>query len=169
MRRRWRSTLPGGGRTLLRLGPGPARWLGCAVTLLLTALVACSPEPPSDPELRQALGIEDARPIHRINLGGRGSIEHVVPVRVVVLAGDLVQFVMVDRRVHTITFRGDGLSPAGRAFLEETGQISSPPLLQRGARFVVSFEHAPAGEYPFVSEGNGDPAAGSIVVVPETP
>ena len=137
--------------------------------LLLSTLTACSTEPPSDPELRQALGIEDARPIHRINLGGRGAIEHVVPARVEVLEGDLVQFVIVDRRVHTITFRGDELSPAAKAFLHDTGQISSPPLLQRGARFVVSFEDAPAGEYPFVSEGNGDPEGGSIIVVRDAP
>lgn len=76
-----------------------------------------------------------------------------------------MQFAPVDRRVHAIVFRGDSLSAPAGEFLERTGQAASPPLMDPASRFVVSFEDAPPGAYPFTSQGHGDPVAGMIRVL----
>lgn len=130
------------------------------------AFASCGsePPPPTDQALRDSLGIAPSRTIHRIILGGRGGAEHVVPTRLEVAGGDLVQFVNVDRRIHTVVFRSEEMSPDPRRFLERTAQLESPPLLDGGSRFVVTFQEAPPGEYPFVSEGPGGAEPGMIVV-----
>lgn len=115
-------------------------------------------------DLRERLGLADDRPIHRIVLGGRGAREHVVPPRLTVEPGAVIDFVTVDGRVHTVSFVDDSLSAQVRSFLRRTGQTASPPLLDRGARFVVDLDGAPAGRYPFRSEGPGGHARGEIVV-----
>jgi plastocyanin len=137
--------------------------------LFLAALPACAPEvevPVPDRELRAALGLDDQRVIHRITLGGRGAVEHVIPPELSIEEGDVVQFVTVDRRVHVIRFEGEALSGPSLDFLESSGQRTSPPLIHSGSRFVVSFENAPPGSYPFVSTAHGDPAPGVILVSP---
>lgn len=147
---------------------GPA---GLAVALALS-LGACADEeppggePPADPEaeLRWRLGIEDDVSIHRVSLGGRGSSEHVVPARLEIEPGDVVEFVTVDGRVHTVRFFADSLSAAAAEFLRRTDQMQSPPLLERGARFVLTFRDAPSGRYPFRSDGGGGSSRGVVVV-----
>lgn len=129
-----------------------------------TSCSSKAPPPPSDQELRDSLGIPPEVTIHRITLGGRGGAEHVVPSVIEVARGDLVQFLNVDRRVHTISFQADSLSPAARRFLTETSQMESPPLLTAGSRFVVTFRDAPVGAYPFRSEGPGEGRSGRILV-----
>ena len=57
------------------------------------------------------------------------------------------------------------MSAAARTFLEETMQVASPPLLQRDARFVLTFADAPPGRYPYRLEGNREEGRGVIVVV----
>jgi plastocyanin len=98
-------------------------------------------------------------------LGGAGADEHVVPTRIRILPGDLVQFVTLDHRVHRVVFGAEALTPESSTFLRETGQDASPPLLERGSRFVVFFEKAPSGLYPFVSHGSGGSASGIIEVL----
>lgn len=118
-------------------------------------------------DLRERLGLADDRPIHRIVLGGRGAREHVVPPRLTVEPGAVVDFVTVDGRIHTVSFVDDSLSTEARSFLRGTRQTASPPLLDQGARFVVDLEGAPPGRYPFRSEGPGGDARGEIVVAGE--
>lgn len=122
--------------------------------------------PPSDPDLREALGLDDQVRIHRIDLSGRGAESRVLPATLEIQEGEVVQFVTLDRRIHHIRFVTDSLSPAAARFLEQTGQSSSPPLVRRGSRFVLSFEGAPAGLFPYVVEGYGDPVVGRIRVRP---
>lgn len=141
----------------------------CLASLILASLLSgCRPAEvePSDPELRKALGIPDEIAIHRINVGGRGGQVRFVPEEVDVESGEAVQFFLTDRRVHVIRFLEEEMDPGPRDFMEEMGQLRSPPLVDPGARFVVSFEGAPSGDYPFVSQGQQGPERGVVRVDP---
>jgi len=124
------------------------------------------PEFPPDSVLRTELGLTDADEVHRVTVRG-GDREVLDPVEVRIPAGAWVEFVTTDWRTHQIRFVGDSLDAVRRAFLERTDQMDSPPLVDRDARFVVSFAEAPEGRYPFVAEGNGGPALGVVVVLPK--
>ncbi|MSR23464.1 MAG: hypothetical protein EXR92_07985 [Gemmatimonadetes bacterium] len=140
-----------------------------AALVTIPLLVACEPErlPPSDPDLRAELAIPDDTPIHRVDLGGASSETSVIPRFLEVHPGDLVQFVVLDNRVHLVRFPEKGLGPTNLAFLRETSQDRPPPLVERGARLVLSFGGAPLGVYTFIVEGYGAPMRGEIrVVVP---
>lgn len=118
-----------------------------------------------DSLLRTELGLSDGDRVHSIEVTG-GAREVLEPPEVHVPPGAWVQFVTTDWRVHAVRFVTDSLGPEGLAFLERTGQMGSPPLVDRDARFVVSFDEAPEGRYPFVAEGSGAPAYGVVVVLP---
>lgn len=139
-----------------------------ALPLLAGVLLGCqAPEvKPSDPELREALDLSADVAIHRVNVGGRGGEVRFVPRRLEVAQGAVVQFLLTDRRLHVIRFAEDELDAEARDFLRRTEQARSPPLVDPGARFVVSFKDAPPGEYPFESEGHGGPERGVVVVNP---
>ena len=79
-------------------------------------------------------------------------------------SGTYVEFVTTDWLVHEVIFEADSLSEAQREFLERTHQMASPPLIERDSRYVLLFEGAPAGRYPYRLEGNGRRGAGAIVV-----
>lgn len=138
-----------------------------------TALVvACSvepPPPPSDPALRSELGIADEVTIHRIDLSGRGDETRIVPPETEIRPGDVVQFVVLDHRVHLVRFEEARIAPVALGFLRETAQDNFPPLVEQGARLVLSFENAPIGSYPFRVEGNGPPVVGAIRVTDQPP
>ena len=122
------------------------------------------PPPPSDPELREALGISDDVTIHRVDLEGEGSSRFIRPDTVVIAPGDLVQFVARDHRPHLVRFPQAGLPGQLLEFLRRTAQDSPPPLVERGARLVLTFDGAPEGRYPFLVEGDGGSAGGEIRV-----
>jgi hypothetical protein len=138
----------------------------------MAVLVACMaggcepppPPPPSDPELRAELGIPDEVVIHRVDLSGRGDVTRVLPAVTEASPGDVVQFVVLDNRVHLLRFREDRIAGPRLEFLRETSQDRPPPLVERGARLVLTFEGAPEGSYFFQIEGNGAPVAGEIRV-----
>jgi plastocyanin len=109
-------------------------------------------------------GLRGDETVHTVTLGGQATEETVRPGELVVRPGDIVEFVTVDRRVHTLRFPADSLGPAARDFLWSTEQDGSPPLVGQGSRFVVTFENAPPGRYPFVSRGYGEEACGTIIV-----
>lgn len=146
------------------------RRLFLSVFLSLVAIApACGGEPPEDDvdpqrELRARLDLERDREIHRIALGGRGSDEHVAPARISLGRRAIVEFVTVDGRIHTVTFPEDSLAMDAALFLRRTSQLRSPPLVDRGSRFVLTFEDAPPGRYPFRSDGPGGEAWGLILV-----
>ena len=126
---------------------------------------AVPPEFLPDSLLRAELGLTDADEVHRVTVTG-GPVESLEPAQVEISPGAWVEFATTDWRVHVVRFDAQGLSPEGRAFLEDTDQMGSPPLVERDARFVVSFRDAPTGRYPFLAEGNGAAARGVVVVVP---
>ena len=99
-----------------------------------------------------------------VQLSGGRDVEHVVPPHLEIAPGEWVQFVSLDRRVHTVSFVPDSLSPEALVYLADTGQLEGPPLLTRGSRFLVDFRTAPAGRYVFSSASHGDPVFGSVTV-----
>jgi len=103
-------------------------------------------------------------PIHRVVLSGRGSEHRVVPRRLEVSPGSVVEFLAVDGRVRTLEFPLDSLGGRAAEFLRRTGQEASPPLVDRRERFVLSLREAPPGRYPFRSRGSGGEGWGAIVV-----
>jgi plastocyanin len=134
------------------------------VCFVLPACEGPPPPPPSDPELRAELGIPDEVVIHRVDLSGRGDLTRVLPAVTEAKPGDVVQFVVLDNRVHLLRFREELLQGARLDFLRTTTQDRPPPLVQRGARLVLTFEDAPEGTYYFQVEGNGAPVEGEIRV-----
>lgn len=122
---------------------------------------------PPDAVLRDSLGVGEEARVWRIRVDGRGNRERVAPRVVTVPPGALVEFVTSDRRVHVVSFLPGTMSERAVRFLEETRQLGSPPLVEFGSRFVVSFHGAPPGRYRFVVEGNGEPTEGSVIVAAE--
>lgn len=127
-------------------------------------------EPPPDPDLvpderlRAELGLTERDRVHTVALRS-GVGERSDPASLEVLVGDLVQFVSIDWMVHEVHFELDSVGAAARTFLESTMQAASPPLLQRDARFVLTFAGAPPGRYPYRLEGNREEGRGEIVVI----
>lgn len=115
-------------------------------------------------EEARVLGLPRGARLHRVNLGGRGAVEHAVPTRIHAAPGDGVEFRTVDHRVHTVAFPADSLPPEIRSFLQATGQESSLPLVSRGSRFILRLRDAPEGRIVFLSQGHGGAAYGVIEV-----
>jgi plastocyanin len=61
--------------------------------------------------------------------------------------GDYLRFTIDDTRTHAIVF--EPVTPEQRQFLESTGQLRSPPLITKGASWVIALKNAPVGQYPF--------------------
>ncbi len=142
---RFEVELPGRSR---RGRPG---WL----LLILLALAACEQPPGPQPGPELDLGTDTARlpsgaSIHEVVI--RSDFEGAIfePHELVVRPGDVVRFTAGDAGNHAIAFDEAGLTPEARSFLESTYQLRGPPLITAGAVWVVSFDGAPPGDYPFV-------------------
>lgn len=137
------------------------------VLLVTLAGAACErgvpPELQPDQVLRAELGLGDDDEVHTIVLTG-GDAERADPEETTVPPGAWVQFVSGDFRLHEVHFDVEGMQAGQAAFIAETDQRDSPPMVDRDARFVVSFEGAPPGRYPFVLQGSTAPARGVVVV-----
>lgn len=153
------------------LSPGRKIRAVSAAAFLLSGFVilagACErtdPELVPDAFLGDSLGLAAGDRVHTVHLEHTEDGERVQPMQVTVRAGDLVQFVTRDRQVHAISFVLEGLPGPAASFLRESWQDRSPPLVEMGARFVVTFAGAPPGTYPFVVTGNSEDGHGTIVV-----
>lgn len=71
------------------------------------------------------------------------------PANAALRTGDIVRFEAGDAGGHAIAFDGELLAPEARSWLEATGQLRSPPLVNAGNAWVITFVNAPPGEYPF--------------------
>jgi plastocyanin len=128
------------------------------------ACVAENPDLVPDELLQAELGLTVDDRVHTVALAG-GSAEQIEPASVTITPGAFVQFVSTDWFVHEVRFEADSLDAGARAFMEGSDQMASPPLIHRDSRFVVSFDGAPAGRYPFLVEGNGRPGRGVVVLM----
>jgi len=88
------------------------------------------------------------------------------PAGVEAAPGDVVRFTAGDGRLHAIAFESDLLGAEARAFLEQTGQLRSPPLVSAGMQWVITLNGAPPGDYPFICTTHG--VRGIIVVGPRS-
>lgn len=102
---------------------------------------------------------------HDVRITGAGAIDSIVPATIEADPGDAVRFIS-DRRPHALTFTAGSLAPPVREFLERTGQLRGPPLVNEGASWVVLLEDAPAGRYPFHCRSHD--ASGELVVTGDT-
>ena len=131
-------------------------------------VVGCGIEPKAAPELVEEASTDPLSQIAAVaqvvQLSGGRDVEHIVPPHLEIEVGEWVQFVTLDRRVHTVSFVPDSLSPEALEYLTDTGQLQGPPLLARGSRFLVDFREAPLGRYVFSSASHGDPVFGSVTV-----
>lgn len=139
----------------LRRLPGTAPRVTGLLAFLALGLPGCD---------AYAGGVDAAPDTAQVVIGGRATQEHLVPPRVRVAEGGVVEFRTVDGRVHTVEFLPDSLSPEAHAFLETSGQLRSPPLVDRGTVYAVSFAGAPPGYYPFFVQGPGEAARGAVFV-----
>ena len=162
-------------RLMGQLSARAARLLGAALVVIPVASAsACRDreEPnlaPPDSLLQDSLGLTPEDRVHRVVLTSTNGSELVDPREVAVEAGHFVEFFTQDGRVRTVSFVSDSLSPAQSSFLRSTGQDRSPPLVERETRFVVSFQDAPPGRYPFVVEGNERAITGAVIVAGPQP
>ena len=150
------------------LSPRSTRRRTALTAGVVAALFACEapdPELMPDERLQAELGLTLKDRVHTVDVR-TGVGEQAEPDSLVVASGDLVQFVSTDWMVHEVQFELDSLGAEARRFLESLGQDASPPLLQRDARFVLTFENAPAGRYPYRLAGNRDGGRGVIIVAP---
>lgn len=138
-----------------------------------TVLLVASCEPPRDPDtepdevLQAELGLTLSDRVHRVMLTG-GPTERSDPVAISIEPGAYVEFVTTDWLIHEVIFETDSLAGERRSFLERTDQVASPPLINRESRYVLSFEGAPPGRYPYTIEGNGGTGRGLIIVTDPT-
>lgn len=135
-----------------------------AFTFFLLRAGRVDPELVPDSILQAELGLDDRDRVFGIVLLG-GEREQADPAEVVIEGDAFVEFVTGDWLVHEVRFEVDSLAPEARAFLEDSDQVDSPPLLRQDSRFVVDFTGAPRGRYPYRLEGNGAPGRGVVVLV----
>jgi plastocyanin len=103
--------------------------------------------------------------LHEVTFIGVGPTDSIAPGGVRAKPGDAVRFVTGDHRTHAIGFDADRLDPEIRAYLLETNQLRGPPLVNRGAAWVVVLDGAPPGRYPFVCRTHD--ARGVLLVTEE--
>ena len=155
-----------------RSGPLTRFLRAASVSLTLGLLVGCGTpsngEAPTDPDaaLRDTLGISLQVNLHRIALGGERDRERIFPDTVRAREGDVLAFETVDGRIHELAFEPDSLSPEVAEFLRRTRQLESPPLIDRGTRFLVDLTDAPDGRYVFSARTFGEPVYGVVTVGP---
>ena len=134
--------------------------------LICATLSGCDlPDPSLQPDetLRAELGLTSTDQVHRVTLTG-GPVERAEPAAVSIEPGAHVEFVTADWLIHEVIFEVDSIGRAGQDFLRSTDQMASPPLIDRDTRYVLTFEAAPPGRYPYRLEGNGESGSGVIIV-----
>lgn len=137
-----------------------------AAVVAYLLLAACQPPDPSlqpDETLQAELGLTTRDLVHRVTVTG-GQTERADPAALSIEPGAHVEFVTTDWLIHEVLFEPDSVGPEGWAFLARTDQTASPPLIDRDSRYVLSFEDAPPGRYPYLLEGNGAAGRGVIIV-----
>ena len=85
--------------------------------------------------------------LHDVAVGTNEQNRDFDPAQLQARPGDYLRFTTADSRTHAIVF--ENAAPELRTFLESNGQLRSPPLVTRGASWVIALKDAPPGQYPF--------------------
>jgi len=145
------------------------RWGARALLVLALLVGGCRPDAPTesdlppDRRLQSELGLDPLDRVHQVVLYG-GAEARAEPAELLLAPGEYVQFLTADSWIHEIRFDVPTMSAEAVAFMAGLDQLSSPPLVSRGSRFVLSFVGAPAGRYPYTVEGNGPATFGALVI-----
>lgn len=83
--------------------------------------------------------------VHDVGVRVQSGQSEFIPVSIQIKAGDVVRFETEDSWTHALEFQA--IPEAARTLFDGKSQLRSPPLLVKGASWVVSFEGAPAGAY----------------------
>ena len=132
------------------------------IAVLLPVLVSCSGgEEPPDPRVlvlgADTIVLPDSIGLVVFEVGRRqDGATRFEPEAAQASPGDVVRFASLDNGAHAIAFDAVSLAPDARAYLEQSGQLRSPPLLARDAAWVVNLEGAPPGRYPFTCATHGE-------------
>jgi plastocyanin len=129
------------------------RFARAGAFVLLAAIVACD-SPPGEEGPRV---LELANDTIQLDAGvtlvdvsvRRGDAGDFDPAALSAKPGDVVRFTAADNGGHAIVFESTALAADARDYLERTGQMRSPPLIESGSSWVVTLDDAPAGDYPF--------------------
>jgi plastocyanin len=141
----------------------PAALSGAAGAVFFAAslgLAGCREAAPPAPRVL-ALGTDtivlaDSIDLVEVRLGRVDDGDNVIePATSEAQVGDVVRFTSADHGGHALAFEGATLDPAVRDFLDRTGQLRGPPLLEPGAVWVINLQGAPPGSYPFVCATHG--------------
>lgn len=97
-----------------------------------------------------AVELEAAASVHEVSVERRGGRETLNPSSLAVQPGDVIRFTSRTLDSHAFAFRMARLTPEQQAFLGETGQEASAPIVESGHAWVVSLEGAPVGAYPLI-------------------
>ncbi len=120
-----------------------------------------------DPGVLESVpGLEPDDRVHVLSLSFGPSGDAVAPDSLLIESGDWVDFRTEDGSPRLVTFFPDSTPSPRRTFLQEAGFLASPPLVAPGSHWVVSFQEAPAGAYPFSIQGGRDTARGVVHVAP---
>lgn len=144
--------------------PTPGRPFGrSGVVLLAVVLAACDGVAGGSSVQLDDAEVSITGSAHEVRFAGSAATDSISPARIEAAPGDAVRFVSGDRRAHAPTFDPGSLDPAVRAYLDGTGQLRGPPLVDEGAAWVVLLEDAPPGRYPFGCRAH-DGGEGVLVV-----
>jgi plastocyanin len=138
----------------LACSSAPARLLSkCAGAFVLALLVtACENSliEKKDRTLELAgdtIDVPEGVDLHDIKIATDAQSRDFEPDNLTAAPGDYVRFTTGDSRTHAIVF--EVAAGASRTFLESTGQLRSPPLVNNGASWVIALDKAPVGTYVF--------------------
>ena len=134
----------------------PAHYLSrCAgVFVFCLAIAACERADPGGEEKDRTLelaadtiDVPSGTDLHDVVVRLRDQNRDFNPTQLQAKPGDYLRFTAEDSRTHAIAF--EPAAPELRTFLESTGQLRSPPLVTKGASWVIALKNAPAGHYSF--------------------
>lgn len=90
---------------------------------------------------------------HDVNMVLNGSKYEFEPAELTIKAGETVTFHNKSGGPHNVSFWGDSIPKGGDAVLkampDQMGPLQGPLLTEQDAKYVVSFNGAPTGDYKF--------------------
>ncbi len=133
----------------------PAHYLGsCAgAFVLLLFSTACERGPSGEQKdrtlelARDTIDLPSGIDLHDVEVRTGDQYRDFDPAQLQAKPGDYLRFTTGDSRTHAIVFEVTAANV--KSFLENSGQLRSPPLITKGASWVIALEDAPLGQYPF--------------------